>query len=114
MKVENRVKKSTDFQKVINCGQSFGSPSLTIYFLNNDLGRARIGISVAKKSGNAVIRNKIKRQIRAIISREMDLSKSVDYIFIARKGYDINDFEKTRNDVKYLIEKVGKTSEENS
>lgn len=114
MKVENRVKKYSDFQKVINLGQSFRAQTLTIYFLENDLDRTRIGISVSKKSGNAVVRNKIKRQIRAIISKEMDLTKSLDYVFIARKEFDINSFGKTREDIVKLIEKVGQISEKNS
>ena len=114
MKVENRVKKYSDFQNVINNGEPLKSQSLTLYFLNNNLDRTRIGISVSKKSGNAVIRNKIKRQIRAIISKEMDLSKPLDIVFIAKKGFDINDFAKSKADIKELIEKVGQTSEEDS
>lgn len=112
MKVENRVKKYSDFQKVINLGKSYRTPTLTLYFLNNDLNRSRIGISVSKKSGNAVTRNKIKRQIRAIISLEMDLSKSLDYVFIVRKEFDVQNFQNTRRDIKELIEKVGQNSEE--
>ena len=111
MKVENRVKKYSDFQKVLNLGQSYRLPTLTLFFLNNDLGRSRVGISVSKKCGNAVVRNKIKRQIRAIISKEMDLTKSIDYVFIVRTEFDINNFEKSRQDIKSLIEKVGQTSE---
>ena len=114
MKVENRVKKYSDFQKVLNLGKSYRLPTLTLFFLNNDLGRSRIGISVSKKCGNAVTRNKIKRQIRAIISREMDLTKNIDYVFIVRTEFDINNFEKSREDIKTLIEKVGQTSEKNS
>lgn len=38
-----------------------------IYYLKNDIGHARIGISVSKKLGKAVIRNKIKRQVRMIV-----------------------------------------------
>lgn len=114
MKVENRVKKYSDFQNVINLGEPVKSQTLTLYFLKNNLDHSRIGISVSKKSGNAVIRNKIKRQIRAIISKEMDLSKPLDLVFIARKGFDINNFEKTREDIKQLLEKVGQTSEEDS
>ena len=44
----------------------------------------------------------------------MDLSKPLDLVFIARKGFDINDFDKTREDIKQLLEKVGQTSEEDS
>ena len=107
MKVQNRIKKNVEFNKVIDEGKLIKSDSLTLYFLENTLGYTRIGISIPKKSGKAVVRNKMKRQIRAIISQDVKLDKSFDYVLIARKQFDINQFEKTRSDIKYLIEKVG-------
>ena len=107
MKVQNRIKKNVEFNKVIDEGKLIKSDSLTLYFLENTLGYTRIGISIPRKSGKAVVRNKMKRQIRAIIAHDVNLNKSIDIVLIARKQYDINQFEKTRSDIKYLIEKVG-------
>ncbi len=107
MKVQNRIKRNDEFSKVIDEGILVKSDSLTLYFLKNNLGYTRIGISVPKKSGTAVVRNKIKRQIRAIIAKDVTLDKGYDYILIARKQYDVDQFQKTREDIKYLIEKVG-------
>ena len=107
MKVLNRIKKNAEFNKVIEDGQLIKSDSLTLYFLKNSLGFTRVGISIPKKSGKAVVRNKMKRQIRAIISKDIPLDKSFDYILIARKQYDVDEFEKTRSDLINLIEKVG-------
>ena len=107
MKVQNRIKKNVEFNKVIDEGRLIKSDSFTLYFLENTLGYTRIGISIPRKSGKAVVRNKMKRQIRAIIAHDVDLNKSIDIVLIARKQYDINQFEKTRSDIKYLIEKVG-------
>ena len=107
MKVLNRIKKNVEFNKVIEDGQLVKSNSLALHFLKNSLGFTRIGISIPKKSGKAVVRNKMKRQIRAIISKDIPLDKSFDYILIARKQYDVNEFNKTRSDLINLIEKVG-------
>ena len=107
MKVLNRIKKNVEFNKVIDEGTLIKSDSLTLYFLKNNLGFARFGISIPKKSGTAVIRNKMKRQIRAIIASDVDLTKSVDCVLIARKQFDINAFGKTKSDINYLMEKVG-------
>ena len=107
MKVLNRIKKNAEFNKVIEDGQLIKSDSLTLYFLKNSLGFTRVVISIPKKSGKAVVRNKMKRQIRAIISKDIPLDKSFDYILIARKQYDVDEFEKTRSDLINLIEKVG-------
>ena len=107
MKVLNRIKKNVEFNKVIDEGQIIKADSVTIYFQENALGYTRIGISIPKKSGHAVVRNKMKRQIRAIIAKNVDLTKSVDLILIARKQYDINQFNKTENDLVNLMKKVG-------
>ena len=107
MKVLNRIKKNAEFNKVMDGGKVVKSDSLTLYFLENELGYTRIGISIPKKSGNAVVRNKMKRQIRAIIASDVDLSKSFDIILIARKQFNIEEFAKTRIDLDYLFKKVG-------
>ena len=60
MKKEFRVRKNEDFSRIIKKKQSMANRSFIIYYLKNDLDHARIGISVSKKLGKAVIRNKIK------------------------------------------------------
>lgn len=107
MKVLNRIKKNVEFNKVIDKGQIIKADSVTIYFQENALGYTRIGISIPKKSGTAVVRNKMKRQIRAIIASDISLDKSVDAVIIARKNYDISNFLKTKEDIKELFKKVG-------
>lgn len=107
MKVKNRVKRYDEFQKVINFGEQVRSKSLVMYFLKNELNYARVGISIPKKSGIAVLRNRIKRQIRAILGSELDLNLSYDLIFISRKDFDTNNFEATKHDIHELLAKVG-------
>lgn len=107
MKVLNRIKKNVEFNKVIDDGGVIKTDTLTLHFLKNELGYTRIGISIPRKSGNAVVRNKMRRQIRAIIAQTTDYSKSIDLILIARKQYDVENFEKTRKDIEYLFSKVG-------
>lgn len=108
MKVINRVKKYEEFQKVINEGSFLRLETLNVYFLKNDLPFTRFGISIPKKSGIAVIRNKMKRQIRAAIAKVCDYSLGYDIIVIARKEYDVECFEQVEDDIKKIIEKVGK------
>ena len=107
MKVKNRVKKHDEFQRPINEGKFEKSSTLNLYYLKNDLGYARVGISIPTKAGNAVIRNKIRRQIRAILAKELDVNKGFDYIFIARRGYDITKFDQLASDIVMLLGKVG-------
>lgn len=87
MKKKYIVKESKDFEKIIKTGKCKKNRSFVIYSLNNDISYNRYGISVSKKLGNAVFRNKYKRRIRSIIdNNKKDYNISKDYIIILRKG----------------------------
>lgn len=107
MKVINRVKKYEEFQKIINEGSLIRNDSFNAYYLKVTTSFSRFGISIPKKSGNAVVRNRMKRQIRAAISATCDMTIPYDIVLIARKGYDINNYQKTLADVVDVIKKVG-------
>ena len=65
MKKHQRIKKNEDFQKVFKQGKSFANRQFIVYsYRKEDQQEFRIGLSVGKKVGNAVTRNRIKRYIR--------------------------------------------------
>ena len=63
------VKKSREFSEIIHSGVFVKNRSYVIYNKDNNLYHYRFGISVSKKLGNAVVRNKAKRQLRFIIDK---------------------------------------------
>ena len=88
MKKKNIVKENKDFSRIINNGKRYWNDVYSIYYDKNNYGDYRIGISVSKKMGNAVVRNKIKRQIRNIADKYKNIyQKDKDYIIIVRKNY---------------------------
>ena len=103
MIVKNRIKKYSEFQKVIEEGDVKKTCFFVSYSTKNDLGYSRFGISVPKKTGNAVVRNKIKRQVRSAIGQSTDFGKSVDTVLIIRKNYDISLFNQTLSEIKDLL-----------
>ena len=108
MKKEYRIKKTQEFQSVIEKRQSVGCSTLVIYYQKNNLGYTRVGISSGKKVGNAVIRNRTKRQVRSILVDLLDFNKSIDYIVIVRNKFLEQSFENKNRDFKYLLEKINK------
>ena len=64
MKNTISIKLNREFQRVYKRGQRKGGRFLTVYVLKNRLGSNRLGITVGKKFGNSVQRNRIKRLIR--------------------------------------------------
>jgi len=81
------VKKNTEFNDIINTGAYFKNKYYYIYYKDNDLDISKFGLAVSKKCGNAVERNKIKRQLRSIIDSNRDsFLKGVNYIIMVRKS----------------------------
>lgn len=85
--------------------------SFIVYYLKNDLDHARIGISVSKKLGKAIVRNKIKRQVRMMVREAIDLNSNYDYIVIVRNKYLDLDFNSNLKELKYLYKKILKRME---
>ena len=113
MKKEYRVKRNEDFSRIINKKNSMANKSFIVYAAQNETNHARIGISVSKKLGNAVTRNKIKRQIRSMIAENIDLNLTNDYIIIARKDYLLYNYEDNKKSLDLLMIKINKRMEKN-
>ena len=105
MIVKNRIKKYSEFQKVIAAENSKKTCFFISYRLDNTLGYTRFGISVPKKIGNAVVRNRIKRQVRAAIGLSTNFEKSVDFVIIVRRTYQIDKFEQMKSEIQQILEK---------
>lgn len=75
--------KSRQYAEVQTKGRSWSSALLVMRAMPNDLPGSRIGFSVSKRVGNAVVRNKVKRRLREIL-RVLSLRPGRDIVFIAR------------------------------
>ncbi|WP_066074209.1 ribonuclease P protein component [Neobacillus soli] len=109
MKRELRVKKNKEFQAAFQHGRSFANRQFVVYALTKE-GQDffRIGLSVSKKIGNAVMRNQIKRYLRqSILELNGQLAPGNDYIIIARKPAAEMDFFEVKKSLTHVL-KVGK------
>jgi ribonuclease P protein component len=114
MKKELRIKRNQDFQTIFQKGRSFANRQFVVYCLEKE-GQTdfRIGLSVSKKLGNAVTRNRIKRYIRqAIFELKDQLAYGNDYVIIARKPAADMDFFEIKNSLIHVL-KVGKVLKKN-
>ena len=104
MKKINVLKENKDFKSLIQARKPFKYKGFVVYYNEtNDV--YKFGISVSKKLGNAVVRNKIKRQVREIISKN-NYEKSFNCIIIIRRSYLENTFQQNSDDLNYILEKI--------
>lgn len=81
-----RLSRSAEFERVYRQGRSTANRHLVLYtFPNPSSPRARLGLSVSRKVGGAVERNRVKRLLReafALIEQELDPEQ--DIVVVAR------------------------------
>jgi ribonuclease P protein component len=85
----NRLSRSRDFDAVYRHGRSVSTRFLTLYWFQREeaVGDPRLGFAVPKAVGNAVIRNRIKRQLREIVRVKLEGQPPTnDYVLVVRQG----------------------------
>ena len=99
-----RVKKEKDCNAIFKEGESVANRRFVIYRLANSQEHFRVGLSVSKKLGNAVMRNQIKRRIRHIlINHGNELVDNIDFIVIARKGVENLDYAELEKNLLHVL-----------
>lgn len=104
MNKQQRIKKNKEFQHIFKKGKSFANRQFIVYVLKNDQPEFRIGLSVSKKVGNAVTRNRIKRYIRqTFLELKDDLKPNADYVIIARQQAAEMDFHESKKSLEHVL-----------
>jgi ribonuclease P protein component len=105
---EHRVRKQADFDRVYAARQFAADGVLIINAVENGLSHARLGLSIGKIVGNAVVRNRWKRLIReAFRLSSGDLPTGLDFVVRPQKAA-VADFEPIRQSLVALASKVAK------
>ena len=66
-----RIKKNSQFQRLYKKGKNFSAPAFALYIRRRGDNKLLLGVTVSKKIGNAVLRNRAKRVLRAAM-RDME------------------------------------------
>ena len=109
---QGHLTKSEQYELVYNKGSSWVSSLLVMKALPNGLGLSRYGLSVSKRVGKAVIRNRVKRLLREIL-RLTPLPVGWDIIFIARSSAATADYTSLAKSVTDLLSRAGLLAREN-
>ena len=86
MKKIEIIKSSREYTDIINNSRAKKSKYFSVYYRKNNKSN-RYGITVPKKTGPAVTRNKIKRRVKNIIDNNKKIvHNGYDYVIIIKKG----------------------------
>ncbi len=109
MKKKYRVKKNKDYQKVYHKGKSVANRQLVLYlYPQPNQTHFRVGLSVGKKMGNAVQRNKIKRYLRqAVQELENSIKPDIDFLLIARPNITGRSYHEVKQSVIHVMKLAG-------
>lgn len=98
MKKINILKNSRDFDRIIKSNKPYKYKDYIIYLERGTNDIYKFGLSVGKKIGNAVNRNKVKRQLKSIISEKV-YQNNFNCIIIVGKGINERNFEERKNNL---------------
>lgn len=106
----DRLQKRSDFLRLNDGADKWVSKGFILLSKENDLGKARIGITVTKKlDKTAVGRNRMKRRLRSLAADILPHKAKAgrDYILIARPEAASRDYADLQKDLTWCLEKLG-------
>ncbi|WP_242973987.1 ribonuclease P protein component [Clostridium thermosuccinogenes] len=102
------IKKNYEFLRIYKKGRFYVGKFIVLYVMDNNLNVRRLGITVGKKFGKSVRRNRVKRLIRENYRvYEPFLNDSCDYVFVARNTGLVPDYSDISKEMKFLFKKLG-------
>ena len=105
MKKAYRIKKAREFQHVYHHAQTYANRQLVLYvYPKPEQAHFRVGLSVGKRIGNAVMRNKVKRYLRqSLQDLEHEIPHDYDYLLIARPDIKDKDQATVRQSLRHVM-----------
>ncbi len=112
MGAPGRLRRRAEFLRAAAKGRKVPVPGMVLQALpRDDPGPARLGFTVTKKIGNAVIRNRTRRRLKEaarLVLAERPVA-GVDLVLIGREATRQRDFRALQQDLRRALAKAGVT-----
>ena len=101
---EHKIKRRRDFLTVKKYGKLYRCPHFLVIVKNNATGPTRLGVTVTRKIGGAVVRNRIKRHLREFFRVEyQSLPASTDISIIGLRGAENLSYTDVQRELQFLL-----------
>ena len=100
------MRKRREYKNVYREGNKEVGRNLILYRWYRGSDEKRFGITVTKRIGTAVVRNRAKRRLREVIRQEIgDLGVGGDFVVVVKQGMTEASFHEVREELIYLVKK---------
>lgn len=107
MRKEYRVKRNEEIEAIIKHKKFYSNKYFVVYKKeNSETSHVRYALSVGKKIGNAVLRNKVKRQIRSVVDSILDINQNLDVFIVVKSSILSIEYEQIIKQLIYLFNKL--------
>ena len=105
---QHRLQKDKEFESVFMRGKASSGKFLFLKLKRNNLQISRFGFIIGKKiSKKATVRNKIKRQLREIVRKNLNNIKSgFDVVVVTKPGIITKNYQEIKNDLENLFQNL--------
>ncbi len=106
-----RLKRRSEFLRVARAGRKWATPGLVLQAAERCCaadGEFRVGFTASRKVGSAVVRNRVRRRLRAAVEEVMPSRARAghDYVVIARRGALRRRFADLLGDLQTALDRV--------
>jgi ribonuclease P protein component len=102
------INKNSDFKRLYNNGRKIVTQYIVFYYLKNDRTEDRIGLTVSKKVGKSVVRNRVKRLMKEAFRLNFSGTKEgYDFVLVARNRMKGASFTQVDKIMKSFLKKIG-------
>jgi ribonuclease P protein component len=111
MKKASRLKGKKGFETVFSEGRAWANNFVVLRAVPNSAGVNRYGIVAGRRLGSAVVRNKAKRRLRAVVS-SIAIREGWDLVLVARKASIETDYRTLEKAAKDLFARANLLGED--
>lgn len=105
---ELRISSSKEYNNIYQNGKKIQGRYIIVFFQKGGTKFSRFGIVTSKKIGNAVVRNRVKRRLRAIVHDNLDkICGSYNIVIVARYNISNAAYENLEQDFFKVMKKAG-------
>lgn len=110
MRSEQRLRRRKDFAAVYRESRPHGDRLLVVRVRANDSETTRCGFAVGRVVGNAVVRNRVKRRLRAA-AESIPTKRGLDIVIGARRAAADADYQELLRSLQQLLKRSSALSE---